>query len=372
MKATAEHIEYRIRVKSNKTEGILNYDEDNIYPQRVRELVRASGTASNCVKTYAKYIRGAGFADKTFYNSRINRKGGTPDKLIREMSKDIAMWQGFAWLIKYDLQFNVSEVYSMPWEFCRLGDPETEYDGMIAVYDDWDRQKYKNIHKDKVDWFNVYNPDKNVVRIEMEECGGPQHYKGQILWHSFDKYNYPLAIFDSVLEDIQTNSGIKTFRLRETESCFLGSTSIEVPYEFETDEDRTEFTDNIKKFQSVKSKNRILLLENPNATEAPIKITPLDSKDNDNKFTVTNQTSKESIIEAFSMPPILAGVQVAGKLGNQQELTDAKEYYNDVTSDERLVVEEVCFEVFSRFNRIVNPTGNYSVLPIATANQTAA
>lgn len=368
MKASAPHIEYRIKVKPNKTEGVLNYDEDNKYPQRVRELVKSSGTASNCVKTYAKFIRGGGFKDKAFYNARINRKGGTPDKLLREISKDMSLWQGFAWLIKYDLMQNPIEVYSIPFEFCRLGDPDTEYAGMIAVYDDWDRQKSKNIYKDKIDWIEVYNPDKNIIREQMDAAGGPQYYKGQILWYSADKEYYPLAIYDPVLEDIETNAGIKTFRLRNTKTCFLGSKMIELPYEFQEEEEREEFIGELKKFQGVDSGNRMFLAENPSADTAPIKITDLESKDNDKMFETTNQTSKDSIVEAFSMPPILAGIQVAGKLGNRQELQDAREYYDDITSDERLVIEEKFFDVFRRFSTVLNPSGDYSIIPLSVAS----
>ena len=368
MKASSPHIEYRIKVKPNKTEGVLNYDEDNMYPQRTREAVKASGTASNCVKQYGKFIRGMGFKDQIFYNAPINRKGGTPDKLLRHLSKDMSLWQGFAWLIKYDLLFNPVEVYPVPFEFCRLGDPDTEYEGMIAVYNDWDRQKCKSIKKDKLDWIDVYNPNKNVIREQMDAAGGPQFYKGQILWYSVEQENYPLAIYDSVLEDIETNSGIKTFRLRNTKSCFLGSKMVELPYEFEEYTEKEEFIDELKKFQGVESGNRMMVVENANAATAPIKITDLESKDNDKMFATTNVTSKDSIIESFSMPPILAGVQVAGKLGNAQDLRDAYEYYNIITADERLVIEEKCFDVFRRFQKVLNPSGDYSILPLSLEN----
>lgn len=363
------NIEYRLKVKINRTEGIQNYDVDNIYPQRVRELVRNSGTASNCVATYARFIRGAGFKNELFYKSKINTKGLTPDKLLRESSADFSLWQGAAWHIKYDLYFNISEVYHVPFEFCRLVDPEnSEEAGKIAVYDDWDRQKRKRIDKDKIAFIDIYNPNKDVIRAEMEAAGGPLAYKGQVLWYSIEKEYYPLAKFDPIIEDIQTNSGIKIFRFRNTTTNFMASQMVEVPFEFETEEERLEMIAALTEYQGVENANKMLLLENKNASEKPFTITSLENKDNDKVFEMTNQTSKDAIVESFSQPPILSGIQVAGKLGNSQDLKDAYEYYNLITSDERLIFEELFKEVFMRFNRVINSTGDYSVSQLAYSN----
>lgn len=372
MRASNPQIDYRIKRKASKSEGVLNYDYDNLYAQWVRELVRSSGTASNCVKMYSKFISGGGFKDKTFYKSKVNSKGLRADKFQRKISEDYALFGGFAFLVKYDALLNPVEVYNIPFEFTRLADPEyKEHYGKIAVYEDWDRQKNKSIKKENIDWIYEYNPDKEILKEQIELSGGYENFKGQILWHSNDEGSYPLPIYDSVIEDIETNVGIKIFRLRNTKTCFLGAKHFELPYEFETDKERDEFKETLVTFQGVDNANRILMTENKNAESTPIKITDLESKDNDNMFKTTNQTSKDSIIESFSMPPILAGVQVAGKLGGQQDLQDAYEYYNIITSDERLVVEEYCYDVFSRFKVQLNPTGDYSVLPLSlsTVNQ---
>ena len=49
IKATALKVEKRITALEDKTLGILNYDFDNIYPQRVDDITNDSGTAQACL-----------------------------------------------------------------------------------------------------------------------------------------------------------------------------------------------------------------------------------------------------------------------------------------------------------------------------------
>jgi hypothetical protein len=58
MKTYLPQIERRILVRPNQTFGILNYDMDNAYPQRMLELVAGSPTAKDCWNKRAKFIAG--------------------------------------------------------------------------------------------------------------------------------------------------------------------------------------------------------------------------------------------------------------------------------------------------------------------------
>lgn len=367
MKASLPNPNPRIRYKKNTVDGILNYDVDNIYPQRMREYCRASGTASNCIKTYAKFIRGGGFADKIFYKSVVNQLGQTADAILRKISNDISEFRGYALHVNYDGLARVSSVTHIPFEYCRLSLPD-DYDvsPKIAVYDNWDKVKNKTIDIKRIDFIDKFNPEPEVVLTQVERAGGFENYKGQVLWVSLDGDQYPLAIYDSVIEDIIASAGTKTYRLRQTTTNFLASHIVEIPFQFESDEEREAQKEVFSDFQGVDKSNKLLMLENPDAADKDggIKLHKVDIQDGDKMFQITNQTCKDSILEVFSMPPVLAGVQIPGKLGNQ-DMKDAYDFYNSVTIDERIMIEEDIKKIFSRFNKIINPTGNYSILPLA-------
>src|SRR5471030_2461734 len=88
MKTYLPQIERRILVRPNQTYGILNYDLDNAYPQRMLELVGASPTAKDCWSKRAKFIAGNGFEDADLGKQIINTKGLTLAKLLKAIASD--------------------------------------------------------------------------------------------------------------------------------------------------------------------------------------------------------------------------------------------------------------------------------------------
>jgi hypothetical protein len=259
----------------------------------------------------------------------------------------------------------VNEVSYVPFDHCRLGIPDEHgYVSKIALYDDWECKRATRVNKDKIDYINVWNPSPDVILAQIEAAGSIENYKGQIFWYSEEADSYPLASVDPIIEDCITDHGIKTYRKVNIEKGFFDKTIIEYPYEFESDEEREKELDNLKTFQGVEG-NRIMMMENKNASETPVKINKIDSSDTDKMFTVTNRTVKDSIIENFTQPPVLLGVAIAGKLGTADEIRDAYMFYNSVTSDERRVFEEVFTDIFSRYRNPINITGDYSIIPLS-------
>src|ERR1700744_2674975 len=95
MKTYLPQIERRILVRPNQTFGILNYDMDNAYPQRMLELVAASPTAKDCWNKRARFIAGNGFEDKNLSKQEINANGLTIGKLLKAIASDKALFTGF-------------------------------------------------------------------------------------------------------------------------------------------------------------------------------------------------------------------------------------------------------------------------------------
>lgn len=364
MKSNLPEVEKRIVVKDSRTDNIQNYDEDNLYPQRIRDYIRSSGTAQSCVNLYGKFVRGKGLADSNFYKTKINSKGLTVDQLHRKLTQDKAKHAGFAFHVNYNLLGEIVNLNYVNFEFCRFAtDSMPEYSGRIAVYDDWERIKRRSIEKDLIKWYNFYNPE--TVLDEIEQAGGIDNYQGQIFYFSPLYGEYPLAPCDSVLEDVITDAGIKDFRLRQVTTSFIGSHIVEYPYEFQSDKERDEEKENWSNFQGTSNANKIILVENPDAEKSGIKIHALDIQNNDKLFEITNRTCKDSIIESFGQPPQLLGVSVAGKLGTADEIRDAYDFYNSYTEDDRIQMEEVYKDVFSRWSYNINPSGNYTIIPLS-------
>lgn len=368
MQVSISDIPRRMTVRQNRTEGILNYDIDNAYPQRIRSIVSNSGIASSCINTYAKHIRGNGFKDLTFYKAVVNRKGQTLDKILRGVSQDLALHRGCALHFNYNALLQISEINYVPFENCRISEPDDwDYIGKIALYRDWGRLDARSIKKNDIHWINVFNPDPEVIAAQVEAAGGFELYRGQVLWYSADGDTYPLASCDPVIEDVLTDIEIKEFKYRNTTSNFLATHIIELPFQHENQTERDKFNEKVASFQGGKQAGKIMTIENPNKATSPdsnISITPVVLQDVDKIFEWTKGDTRDSIIENYMIPKELLGIQMPGRLGTADEISDAMIRYNETTKDERNVIVELFQQFIPHFTRNLNPSGNYDIEPL--------
>lgn len=360
IKPTADKVEKRITSLDNKSLGIVNYDIDNLYPQRVNDIINNSGTAVTCLRMYSKYVMGGGAKDETFYKAKVNSKGLTVDKLIRKIVWSKGKFNGVAIHVNYNGLLQIVEASFVPFEYCRLiPEDDSENAGKIGIYDDWAKTKRKSIDKKKIDFINAYNP--KTILDEVEEAGGWENYKGQVLYWTAEGMEYPLAPYDSVLEDMMTEGQLKLFKNNTASKNFLASHLLIVG-KSESDEDAEEFDDNLRRFQGGDGAGTLLVLERENSDEQ-IELKKVDIQNYDKLYEYTENSSRDSIIKNFLIPPVLL-LRTAGSLGTSKEISDASDHYNTITYDDRLVIEEILKEIFSKFYYNICPSDDYSILPI--------
>ena len=357
VKSTAQKVTQRIDVIDNIGFFVKKYDFDNKYPQRVTDIVNDSGTAKTCLKLYEKFVFGGGLKDTDFYKSKINSKGETTDKFVRKLVKDFGKFGGVAIHVNYNGLYQKREVSLIPFEFCRLVPEGDERYGMIEVYDDWGMTKHKKFDKTDIVYINPYNPAN--VEQEVEDAGGWENYKGQIYYSPMNEY--PLAPFDAVLEDMLTEGQLKKFKHSTATDNFLASHLL-VMGKTESDEDAELFDENMRAFQGGEGAGRIMVIERESNEEA-IELKKLDIQNYDGLYEYTENSSRDAIIKMFLIPPVLL-LRVQGSLGTSKEISDAFDYYNGITSDDRLVVEEILTEIFSNFYYNICPSNDYSILPL--------
>lgn len=211
-----------------RTLGIKSYDADNLYPQNVRAIVAASKTGSGCLERYTDYIEGRGIASAILAALPVNLNGETLADIHALVSADLAANEGFALHVNYNIDASIVDMHHVPFENARICEPDEE--GVIrqvALHPDWSGQLTRNgkpvkVTKDTVDFIDVFNPDPTVVLSQIIKAGGPQFYKGQILYYSREGHlQYPHARFHSVLTDMSTDEGLSNVMLRNVRNNFL-------------------------------------------------------------------------------------------------------------------------------------------------------
>jgi hypothetical protein len=310
----------RIVKPDYKLEKIYAWDADNAYPQRVRDLILASGTAKGCWKRYAKYCKGLGFSDEAINKRYL--------KLLEDCTNDWAMYGTLALHVQYNLIGDVVNLSHVPVEFCRLST-----DGTIAVYDNWDKRDLNNPYSaGKIKRYPRYNP--NEFKTNLDGFEDINEHPGQIYIHLPNEFEYPLAPCDAVLEDIGTDTEVKTFRKKNIRTNFMASHMLVHKNKFEDENARQEFYDSISDFQGADNVGNIMIIEVEDDTQIP-ELKPFTIQNNDKLWEYTEGAVISSIIRVFEQTPVLAGVMVAGKLGTSSELEEAHALYNVVTETDR-------------------------------------
>ncbi len=377
MKTYLPQIERRILVRPNQTYGILNYDLDNAYPQRMLELVAASPTAKDCWNKRAKFIAGNGFEQQDLGRQVVNAKGLTLAKLLKAIATDKALFTGFGIQVNYNANFKIAAVNYVRFEDIRMGDtdcPETT--GKYALYADWGRKTWKNIMRSKITFLDQYNPDPEVIKQQVISAGGWENYKGQLFYFNPEVDDYPLIEADSVWEDFETEAGIKIFNNREVTTGFLPSTMLfmqsrrEEADNSKPDSDEQPFNNvpsqlerDLGTFQGAKSAQKIIVIEYEDENSKP-EFKPYPIQNNDKLFESTERSVEARIIKGFSIPKELINSEKSSGLSNGSEKKEAIREFNDNTAPDRLELSEAFAEIFSHFYTDINPAGAWTIIPV--------
>lgn len=309
-----------LELKFLRALGIKSYDADNLYPQNVRHIVLSSKTGSGCLERYTDYIEGRGIFSEALAGFAVNLDGQTLADLHTQESGDLAMLNGFAIHVNYDVEGRIVSLHHIPFENVRIMEPDAEgFVRKLAVHPDWSGKltrsgKNVKVTESTIDYIDVFNPDPDIVRAQMQEAGGPQFYLGQIYYYSREGYlQYPFARFHAALADLSTDEGLSNVMLRNVRNNFLpagafvrlksqGSSLME-------DEDTApmteDYSEDLAALQGDTNAMKILDITVETKEEMPEFLT-FHGTNYDKEFTQTSTETKDCIYSAFGQEGWLA------------------------------------------------------------------
>lgn len=337
---------------------LQSYGNDNLYPQHLQAITRASGTAELCLNRYAKFIEGYGFANEAISDVVVNHVGTTADELLHDIAQDVARFGGFALHVNYNVLCQVTEINFVPFENCRLEEEDDAGNvARILVHPDWTGKKTRNGHVIRVDESNidridVFNPNPEVVAAQVIKAGGIDNYKGQILWVSLDgRFQYPTPIYDSVVTDISTDEGLGNIKYRNVRNNFLVSCMLlarkgvpKIDEKGNKIEEQLISDEDLLTFQGDENTSKILYVELENEEDKP-EVVQFPTRNYDKEFSVTDASVVERIYAQFHQE-LFYSIRI-GKLGFSGDvMRDAYQYYaGEVTNEQRFIeraFERIC------------------------------
>lgn len=373
----------RFRTDYQSSLNIQTYGSDNLYPQRMYDLIQNSPTGGSCMERYMTFIEGNGLRDKDFSEYICNRRGETMDDIFSAIAQDMAMYHGFALHVNYNMACEIVELQHIPFESCRL--EEESEDGTVVyvnVHPDWTGQSTRKGKKITVEKRNVkkifmFNPLPNVVLSQIEQSGGIDSYAGQILWFSWDgRYKYPKPIYDKVVTNLSTDEGLDNVKYRNVRNGFMLSgmfihrkgMSIEsydengnLQSQSNTD-DEYDFSKSLDVFQGDINCCSIMDVT-VNSDEEKPEFVSVEGTNYDKKFERTEESVTERIYSAFNQECFY--LIRTGKTGwSANVVSEAYEFYNSYVAKERRVISRTLKKIFDHWYEVANQSGDYEIEPL--------
>jgi len=308
-----------VNITENKSKGIINYDSDNLLPQRIARQVNESGTATACIEILNQYIFADGFVDENLAKEMANDEQ-TFNQVASSLTPYTSMNQGIALHVQRDGTGTPIKVKPLQFGKIRVANngnyiynPTYSLDCKFDQKQDVEYPKFKGA--------KITPEDLKIVLSFKNDEGKPL---GEILYFFRKKpeqYTYPVPSFYSAISDIDADAEQSKYELESVNNSFMPGGILTVvgdiddKTEDETgktemdyyDEVCTSFTGNEKDKNGETGRSKLLLLSAKTKDEIPI----YQAINNDGIFNAIEQSSTrvaKKVARAFGVPDFLIGL----------------------------------------------------------------
>jgi len=320
----------RIPTLRDTVHKITQYGEDNLYPQRIKQVFLLSPIAKSCVALMASFTRGDGWQRNG--DLVINEETGmTCNDLLELISEDQSLYNGFAIHINSTGIGKVHNIEYIPFEDVRLGTKNTKGRvNDVRVCINWEGNDSSLPDNNlRIQRYELYEPTKAAG--EALTSG-----KGMVLYSTPRKNAYPLAAIDAIIEDCQSNHELSMFTLGNITNGFLSMSVFKYPSGGDTDTEEEELSKKLNQLKGARNSNSVIVaaIDEDSEMTGPL-VEQIPANNNDSLFINSTINVRNSIIGSFAMPRALVGHTPEASLFTASQLADEYLYMNLRTKDLR-------------------------------------
>ena len=351
-----------LKVSINDSTGYIEYGASDSFPQFLIDSVGGSHTASSCIDTIVSFVQGEGFTDNRLDAIRVNPEESW-EQMHAQISQDESYYEGFYLNIRYNPQGLISYIKKLPFENCRLGNPDKETGKINHIYYNpyFGTADYK---ENESIIFPIFNPSKALNEMEAA-VEAEEKYLGQVLFIKEERPQnrwYPIPYYWSGFRWFDVERKIGEFHNTNLDNNFF------VPGILKIVGDPDEVVEEIRNkegevIRSVTAKESFEAMMSdyfsgsPNTGKMMVmwselkdqfpEIEAFPANTNHDLFVTLQNLAVDNIVIACSVPPILGNIQVSGKLGNSQEITNSVALMHGRINKKQTKIERV-------YNRLYN------------------
>lgn len=318
--------------------------KDN-FPNTILDSANDSGTAQECIDKLFTFIHGHGLppalGEEIAYT--LDGVGHSWAEVWEDTAIQLARFPAVTWQIKYDVTGEIAAVIPLPVQHIRkrhdgqflykegLGDPSGyHYNRRVSSY----IIPAFGTHKTASEKRQLIAKQKAKYGEQMGEIMYV-YTKGMGLLYE----HYPIPKWSAGLHDINADAGLSLHEESQVANSFKGAVIIETPEIDKVNKDDTGktpydyFKEEMKRFTQPDG-SPILHIETL-TREFGASVTPLNIQHQMDATQNATERIAKKVCRHFSVPPLLLGIETAGKLGNQQELVNFIKLFS-LTIDRRV------------------------------------
>ena len=327
------YIDIKQRARSKQW---VNFDYDNLYPQRVYNMYKESPLQSAIIENQIKYAYGAGLAD---YDASIFTPNLTErwEDLIKKALRDYCIFQAMAIQIIPNESMSKFSFFHIPVNQVRLG-----------AYNEDNVIEYAYL---ATDWSQINN--KNVVEIKM--WGSEQPQAGErYLWYckeySPDELFYAIPKWMSCANWILAYIALSKYYLNYIKNNFSSNLAVKYPQEVDDDKKKEIYDMLVASFAGEENAGNILLLFGENGVLP--EVGSIESVDADLYNQVTDVVLKYICSGNRLSSPMLAGLNTSSGFSSKSDEIIAAYILYKIT-----VIDEIRNFVIDRINTLLSLNG---------------
>lgn len=376
-----------IRDTKGRNGRYFRFGVDDNFPNLLADYVNDSGTARLCVEKLNQFLYGGGLSDTMFEEERANPYE-TWGELIPKIIEQVNYFEGFVIQVKFDRAGRPARYYVPTFQHFRK-----RYDGKFIYNPEYgDPQGYSALAMttdviippfrtsyNELEEGHIAESRRRLVAEQVKEYG--QQY-GELLYVQRSgvglKYDvYPVPTYASGLNDLAADSGLSVHEESAVSNSFKAGVLIitrPLNRDEEDDDGKTEydhFVDEMKEFTSPDG-SPIAHIESDIAQNEVPQIVPLNIQHQMDATQQATERLAKKVCRLFSVPPVVIGIETAGKLGNSQELHHHFKLFNLALDYKRKLIARGLAKLFpevGRDNFMLEPLDMFVGVPESLAAQ---
>ena len=328
---------------------------DNV-PNQLIEGVNDSPTARQCVDRLNQFVFGQGFVKPEVGLMKVNPRE-TLNDFSRKCIEYLNYTEGFVIQHKFDNAGRSARKYVVPMQYVRrrvsgdfiyregLGDEAGTFQHSMTnkIVPNWDVCKLMSPKE-------IRDMVQRQVQKHGEQIGCFQYVYIPRVGQLYNQYPLP-ALFIG-LHDLRADAALSLTEESIVANSFKAQVVITGPQLDRNEKDEDGLTEydrvlgEINRFTSPDGSS-VMYLEINNDEAKQVQVTAIAGKDRMNETEAATVRIAKKIARHFGVPPIIIGIDTAGKLGDNQELVNKFKLFNLTLEDTRNVFYKGmgdCFE----------------------------